>query len=1651
MLNVARSAWRLLSSHGLSGLLKKSARVLLEEGASGIARRVRRLSQGARSLSYAEWRAANIEAWADELGALRRRAPKLALRPCISVLMPVYNTPEKWLRRAIDSVLAQSWEDWDLCIADDCSPEPHIKAVLEEYRARDARIKVVYRVNNGHISAASNSALELAGGEFVALLDHDDELEPDALLWVVDELNNHPDAALVYSDEDKLDEAGRFKEPYFKPDWNPDLFLSQNYLCHLVVYRSSRLKALGGFRVGFEGSQDYDLALRYTEGLDAGAIRHIPHVLYHWRTIPGSTALHEAGDAKPYAVTAGIRALEEHFQRMGIAATVSESPDAPSNYRVRYALPGNKALVTIVIPTRNGLALLRQCVESIKARTTYDNYEILIIDNASDDPDTLAYFAQLQAQKTARVLRDDGPFNYPALNNRAVKAASGSVIALLNNDIEVITPEWLDEMVAHALRPGIGAVGARLWYPDDTLQHGGVILVGGVAGHAHKRLPRGDKGYFRRAVLTQNYSAVTAACLVVRREVYEAVGGLDEVLAVAFNDVDFCLRLQARGYRNLWTPYAELYHHESASRGLEDTPEKKARFAQEACRMKLLWGNLLLNDPAYNPNLSLDREDFSLSVPPRLVLFGANSRENASGAGRTNSGDSPASALRNPRDMAYWLVHGFGAEVGAFNRPLGLSPECKVVYCDVLSRPGALRMFGEIKSDSLSRVDVVTDMDKTGLAAFKSGALDFVVMNDVLPHLANPLGAVEEAFRVVRDGGMVVLAAHDKLFSFDRKRSAPTFEHLLEAYRSGVKRVPDTNYESFLHAAHPKIFLADRDKISEAMQSARLRREQAYTWGSEAFQEFLEQAMTVLGIQALCRYESLGQDNKQEYFSIWQKNGQAIQPAESVAEANRLAEMAIMRVRAGEEEIRRLSAELEQHRVQLHSLTLSASWRITRPLRLMGKIYRMVRWLAAAEGRDTIAAKGLRHALLRAISGPGAGAQQLSAFDKELSAERWDVAPVVRDHKIVPNTASVDIVVCVHNALEDVERCLSSLVRHTLPPYSLILVDDGSFDPTRDYLRRFAFDQDALLIRNDAARGYTLAANQGLHASNADYVVLLNSDTVVSPDWLDRMAMCAASDAAIGIVGPLSNTASWQSVPKLEEDGDWASNPLPQGVDVEQMAMLVACRSARLYPRIPFLNGFCLMIKRQVIEDIGYFDEATFGRGYGEENDYCLRARKAGWTLAVADDAYVFHAQSKSYSHERRMQLCDQAGAALAAKHGHEIIEQGVLLCREDRVLQGMRARARLMSGRQAMIDCGQEAWEGKRVLFVMPVMAAGGGANVVISEARAMVAMRADVRILNLKRIREPFEDSYPGLDIPVIYADKEEDFARLSAGFDAVVATANHTVQWLRPLADHHPRPIIGYYIQDFEPYFYAQDTAEYRIALDSYSAIDGMVLFTKTEWNRDEVSKMTGKHCAIVGPSFDAELFMPRRRQRAPQSEAPIRICAMVRPSSQRREPILTMRVLRMVQRAYAGKVEIVIFGVEDDDPKFSPLPRDFSFVNLGLRTPEQMAALLNEMDVFVDFSSYQAMGLTAMEAMSCGAAVIVPRAGGAASFAEDGENALIVDTSDERECYKALERLIVDHDLRLRLQCRAQVDVVRFSPENAAFNILQALFGKAAGTS
>jgi GT2 family glycosyltransferase len=571
-----------------------------------------------RIRTYSEWVRRYDTIKDSEIELLKEKLSKLKTIPKISILMPVCDPEESFLHSAIQSVIKQVYSNWELCIADDASTNPNINSILKSYAEKDSRIKVIFREKRGHISKTSNAALDLTEGTFVIFLDHDDELREHSLLRIVEEINKFPKVRFIYSDEDKIDEKGHRFDHHFKTDWNPDLLLSQNYICHLVCCEIELLRKNNGFREGFEGAQDWDLFLRITEQLENEEISHIPEILYHWRASSRSTAC--SLSKKNYVHDAAFKTLKDTIDRRNLRSTPELVDEKNGYWRIAYTIPIEEPLVSILIPTKDRIDLLKTCIDSILKITRYKNFEILILDNQSNEENSQKYFDQISEIKNINVIGVEGAFNYSHINNYGVKQANGNILAFINNDIEITHPEWLHEMVSHSIRKEIGCVGAKLLYPNRTIQHAGVIIgIGGVAGHSFKNFPSTYSGYKHRLQLVQNYSAVTAACLVVEKNIFEQVGGFDqENLKVAFNDVDFCLKVLKEGYRNVWTPHAIMIHHESASRGLEKTISQKKRFQKEVLFMQEEWKDDLVADSFYNPNLTLDSEDFSLSFPPRI-------------------------------------------------------------------------------------------------------------------------------------------------------------------------------------------------------------------------------------------------------------------------------------------------------------------------------------------------------------------------------------------------------------------------------------------------------------------------------------------------------------------------------------------------------------------------------------------------------------------------------------------------------------------------------------------------------------------------------------------------------------------------------------------------------------------------------------------------------------------------------------------------------------------------------------------------------------------------------------------------------------------------------------------------------------------------
>ena len=595
----------------LDKYVEKGIRYWKSQGAAALVEKVvtkvKNVRQGPPS--YQKWIRHHLP---DRNELEKQKKTSFGYRPKISFVVPLYKTPEKYLRRLTESFQEQTYSNWELCFSDGSGAQSPLTELLKELTAKDNRIKYVSHEEPLQISENTNSAIEIATGDFIAFADHDDELTPNALFECVKAINEKPQTLVIYTDEDKMSMDGhKFFQPHFKPDYNPDLLCTVNYICHLFVVSRKVIEKVGGLRSEFDGAQDYDFVLRCVEAVKDEEICHIPKILYHWRCHEDSTA--ENPESKLYAFEAGRRAVQAHYERTGIHAEVFEG-EYLGLYRTKF-IRDHDPLISIIIPNKDHIDDLKRCMESIEQKSTYKNYEYIIVENNSTDPATFEYYKKLEAENPkVRMVYWDGVFNYSAINNYGASFAKGEYLLLLNNDTEIINPDCLEELMGYCMRKDVGAVGARLYYEDDTIQHAGVVIgFGGIAGHCFVQQKRGTTGYCHRIICAQDYSAVTAACMMVKRSAFDAVGGLSEELAVAFNDIDFCMKLRKAGYLIVYNPYAELYHYESKSRGLEDTPEKVARFNKEVATFEKKWPDILKKgDPYYNPNLTLKSQDFSL-------------------------------------------------------------------------------------------------------------------------------------------------------------------------------------------------------------------------------------------------------------------------------------------------------------------------------------------------------------------------------------------------------------------------------------------------------------------------------------------------------------------------------------------------------------------------------------------------------------------------------------------------------------------------------------------------------------------------------------------------------------------------------------------------------------------------------------------------------------------------------------------------------------------------------------------------------------------------------------------------------------------------------------------------------------------------------
>ena len=589
--------------------LQSAMDFLMENGLKAFVIKSRHKLQGIDSdYDYPEW-VSLTKTTEEELA--QQRETVFDYMPKLSVVIPAYKTPERFLSAMLDSLLAQTYTNWEVCVADGSPRGEGVERVLKRYAMKDERFRYVILGENKGISGNTNAAIEMATGDFIVLADHDDTLAPDALFECVKAINQDPEIDVVYTDEDKLDiDGGELFEPHFKPDFNPDLLTSVNYICHLFVVNHELLLEVGLFKEEFDGAQDYDFILRCTE--KARKICHIPKALYHWRCHQDSTASNP--ESKLYAFEAGARAVKAHYDRLGIPVKSVEKGIDYGIYHTTFEITGDP-LVSVIIPNKDHSADLDLCMRSLIEKSTYKNLEFIVVENNSVDPATFAYYEKIQKEfEFVHVVTWEREFNYSAINNFGVTFAKGEYLLFLNNDTELINPESIEEMLGYCQREDVGITGVRLLYSDDTIQHAGVVVgFGGIAGHTFIGLHKAESSYFNQAMCARNYSAVTAACMMSKRSLFDQVGGFSEDLAVAFNDIDYCMKIRSLNKLVVYVPYALFYHYESKSRGLEDTPEKVERFNREIKKFSEKWPDILRDgDPYYNPNLTLRKSNFAL-------------------------------------------------------------------------------------------------------------------------------------------------------------------------------------------------------------------------------------------------------------------------------------------------------------------------------------------------------------------------------------------------------------------------------------------------------------------------------------------------------------------------------------------------------------------------------------------------------------------------------------------------------------------------------------------------------------------------------------------------------------------------------------------------------------------------------------------------------------------------------------------------------------------------------------------------------------------------------------------------------------------------------------------------------------------------------
>lgn len=1173
--------------------------------------------------AYSEWITLNDTLSNEDRLLIRTHISTLAHKPKVSILMRVHDADTRHLADTLRSIEGQLYDNWELCVVDDASLSTSGRQIVQDHARNSRRIKSIVRRELGGQVRCANDALSVATGDWVVLIDPEDLLSEHALYVLAQALNTNSDVDLVYSDHDRIGSKGSRKDPYFKPQFDYDLLLGHNFISHLAAYRSSLVRELGGFRAAAGRFYDWDLSLRFLEHGSSRRVLHVPFILYHRRDPSNSESLDHSESNRHLA----LQVVNSHLSRTRQSAEALEV-DGGSYLRIQRHLNSDKPLVSVIIPTRDQYYLLRMCIEGLLLRTDYRPIEVIIVDNGSVESDAVRYLASLDSREDVKIIRDPRPFNFARLSNLGVASSSGDICLFLNNDVNVINSGWLDEMVSHAMRPEVGAVGAKLYYENDTLQHGGVVLGiynarGSVAGHIHRGVPRGSPGYFGRLNLTVGVSAVTAACMAMRRDVFDEVGGFNEVdLAVSFNDVDLCLRARTAGYVIIWTPHAELFHYESVSRGgPRETPEKAARNDAERACLRRNWAATLDDDPFYSPNLSLESASFDLAKVSRVHK-------------PWWSFEFPSSSpIEQPVAAALLRIGGQRTALSVTQRLAQLGG-----FDHRIASYSAERKRLSTLPNGRNKVAVYTAIldgyDSMKLPEAPDPRFDYVLFTDTsvpdtgIWHVRPVTYRDEDS---TRSGRYVKTHPHWLLPGYD----------VAVWVDSNITIVGDVHpyVEAFAASATPVAAIAHpmRCSVFEELEACKhFQRDDARTM-----------------MEQIASYRETGFGHK------------------DLIESNFM--MFDLRHPDLLGFLTRWWSEIDRHsrRDQLSiNYSFGRSQTSWYPITPFPNSIRNNRHFAFA---DHDSGNGPTQDLVTALHAPDRDPYSGPSY----GLVRGERVAAQRDRRI-------DIVVCVHNAQPDVQRCLESITRHrTSANQRLVIIDDGCNTGTADYLRSFAEGRPwVLLERNETARGYTKAANQGLRFATGELMILLNSDTVVTDSWTEKLADALFSTPGAGIVGPMSNAASYQSIPEYRSRGEQtAINEIPAGFTIDDMNRY--CEQwtvVDVLPRVPLVHGFCFALSRGVLNAVGMLDETRFPKGYGEENDYCFRAVDAGFGLVIATHTYVFHAKSRSYAGRDRVRLTKEGAEALNIRYGARRVARAVHTMESHRLLVDIRERAKALT-----------------------------------------------------------------------------------------------------------------------------------------------------------------------------------------------------------------------------------------------------------------------------------------------------------------------------------------------------------------------------------